>query len=79
MADQSRNGYYRYRVEGFEDFSMPGHGSVRTLKVMVFESDKGETIELWLALDLRYLPVRVRHKDRAGLITDQVATSLSVE
>ena len=79
LADQSRNGYYRYRVEGFEDFSMPGHGSVRTLKVMVFESDKGETIELWLALDLRYLPVRVRHKDRAGLITDQVATSLSVE
>ncbi len=58
---------------------MPGHGSVRTLKVMVFESAKGETIELWLAPDMRYLPVRVRHKDRAGLITDQVAISLSVE
>ena len=52
---------------------------MRTLKVVVSESDKGEAIELWLAADLRYLPVRVRHKDRGGLVTDQVATSLSVE
>lgn len=79
LADHSRNAYYRYRVEGFEDFSLAGHGSLRTLKVVVFESAKGESIELWLAPDLRYLPVRVRHKDRAGRITEQLATSLSVE
>ena len=79
LSDNSRNGYYRYRVDGFENFVLPGYGSVRTLKVVVSESDKGEAIELWLAADLRYLPVRVRHKDRGGLVTDQVATSLSVE
>lgn len=77
LADSVTHGYYRYRVVGFEQQQIAAQGSVRTLRLHLSETETGEFIELWLAPDMNYLPVRVRHVDRKGVVTEQIAISLS--
>jgi hypothetical protein len=77
LADSITHGYYRYRVVGFEQQPIATQGTVRTLRLHLSETETGEVIELWLAPDMSYLPMRVRHVDRKGVVTEQIATSLS--
>ncbi|MBL8416031.1 MAG: hypothetical protein JNM42_16495, partial [Propionivibrio sp.] len=46
------------------------------IKLVLSTSDSPEIIELWLVPDLHYLPAKVRHIDRQGVVTEQVVTSL---
>lgn len=67
---------YSYRLAGGESLPIASFGVAHTVKLVLTTSDSGETIELWLVPDLHFLPVKVRHSDTQGVVTEQLATSL---
>jgi hypothetical protein len=79
LSDGTTYGLYAYRVAGFDSMSIPGIGSVQTMKLVFSTADSPDIIELWLIPDKRYLPARVRHTDRLGVITEQVVVSLDAK
>lgn len=66
---------YRFDALGEENLETPA-GAFRTLHLRV-QTDS--TTELWLALDRRLLPVKIRHTDRKGDSFEQVATELGMQ
>jgi hypothetical protein len=79
LSDGTTYSQYAYRVSGFDALAIPGIGSVQTMKLVFSTADSPEIIELWLIPDKRYLPARVRHTDRLGVITEQVVVSLDAK
>jgi hypothetical protein len=54
-------------------------GNIRTLPVKQVRRDGGESMEVWLAADYRYLPVRIRFIGRDGAPTgEQVVTEINI-
>ena len=76
LTDGSSYGLYTYRVAGFDSLPLTALGGVRAIKLVLSSSDSADSIELWLVPDMHYLPVKVRHTDRQGRVTEQVAISL---
>ena len=76
LTDGASYGLYTYRVAGFDSLPLTALGGVRAIKLVVTSSDSADTIELWLVPDMHYLPVKVRHTDRQGRVTEQLAISL---
>jgi hypothetical protein len=59
------------------DDSQLGH--MQTQHIILTSTESIETIDLWLAPDFRYLPLKVRYTDRHGLVTEQLATSVNLK
>lgn len=76
LSDGVVSGLYSYRIAGFDSLPITVLGGLRAIKLVVSIRDSPETIELWLVPDMHYLPVKARHTDRHGVITEQVATSI---
>lgn len=77
LTDGANLELYTYRVAGIEGVSLKSLGAFQTVK-LIFSTDKSsEIIEIWLAPDAHYLPLRVRHTDKKGTITEQFAVSLT--
>lgn len=76
LSDGTTYGQYAYRIAGYESLSIPSLGSIQTMKLVFSTTDGPEIIELWLIPDRRYLPAKMRHTDRKGLVTEQVVVSL---
>ncbi len=76
LTDGANHRLYTYRLAGIDSFVIPSLGGVHTIKVVLSSNDSPETIELWLIPDLHYLPAKLRHTDRNGVITEQLVTSL---
>ena len=76
LSDGATHRLYTYRLAGIESFIIPSLGGVRTIKLVFSTSDSPEIVELWLVPDLHYLPAKVRHTDRQGVVTEQLVTSL---
>jgi hypothetical protein len=76
LTDGVTHRLYSYHLAGAESFTIPGLGGVRTIKLVLSTPDSAEIIELWLVPDLHYLPAKLRHTDRNGVVTEQVVTSL---
>ena len=74
LSDGRKNALFSYRfaVAG----AMTALGGVRAVKLELRPADGAELIELWLVPEMHYLPVRVRHTDQHGEVTEQVAVSL---
>jgi hypothetical protein len=54
-------------------------GSVRALAVRQLPSAGDESVEIWLAVEYRYLPVRIRHYDREGNFSgEQVVSEIRI-
>jgi len=54
-------------------------GPIRALPVKQVRRDGGESMEIWLAADYRYLPVRIRFIGRDGAPTgEQIVTEISI-
>jgi hypothetical protein len=79
LSDGTTYGLYTYRIAGFEMLAIASIGSARTVKLVFTTADSPDIIELWLIPDKRYLPARVRHTDRLGVITEQVVVSLDTK
>ena len=56
---------YEVEVSAEQDIETP-IGTVRALPVRQLPRPGDESVEVWLAAEYRYLPVRVRHFDRQG-------------
>lgn len=76
LTDGKTHGLYVYRIAGFETLALASIGDVRTMKLVLSTSGSAEIIELWLMPDKRYLPAKVRHTDRLGVVTEQVVISI---
>ncbi len=76
LTDGVKNSLYAYRIAGYESLAIPSVGEVQVMKLVFSTAGSAETIELWLIPDKRYLPAKMRHTDRLGVITEQVVVSL---
>jgi len=76
LSDGVTSGIYSYRFAGFDSLPITALGGVRAIKLVISIIDSAEAIELWLVPDMHYLPVKVRHTDRNGVVTEQEAVSL---
>jgi uncharacterized protein DUF3108 len=73
----------RFEVYGFEirpeePLETP-IGTVRALPIRQLQRSGLESIELWLAAEYRYLPVRIRHYDREGNLSgEQIVNEIRI-
>jgi hypothetical protein len=73
----------RFEVYGFEigpeePLETP-IGTVRALPIRQLPRSGLESIELWLAAEYRYLPVRIRHYDREGNLSgEQIVNEIRI-
>ena len=66
---------YRFEPRGEETLTLAGR-EWRTWRIAA--KSGSDVIELWIALDLRALPLKIRFTDRKGEIFDQVAESIAI-
>ncbi len=79
LSDGVSYAQFSYRIDGTESFSLAALGEVHSVKLAFTTSDSSETIVLWLAPTLHYLPVKARYVDRQGQITEQTATAVDFD
>jgi Protein of unknown function (DUF3108) len=78
IADGKRLRQYDYMFEGEETLTTE-MGDVRTLHIANVKATSDEKTELWLAVDYRNLPVKIRKTEKDGSVIEQVITSLSTQ
>lgn len=54
-------------------------GKLRTFHIAKAVADSDDKMEIWLAADYRYLPVKIRQTEKDGTVTELLATSLTME
>jgi hypothetical protein len=69
---------YAYHFDG-EETLKTGIGDVRTLRISKHDSDGEGKLELWLAPDYRYLPVKISQTEKDGTVTEQLVKQLKAE
>jgi hypothetical protein len=77
LTDGAGYALYQYRVAEPEVIRIESVGDLRASKLVLTTIDSPEFIELWLIPEMHHLPVKVRHTDRRGIVTEQVAISLN--
>jgi hypothetical protein len=68
---------YVYEFEGEESLQTK-MGALRTWHIGRSSADGDEKTEIWLAVEYRYLPVRIRKTEKDGSAIDLVATRLNI-
>lgn len=69
---------YAYSFAGEEELSTK-IGSVRVMHLENTNDDGDEKNELWLAVDYRYLPVKIRKTEKDGSVIEQIITSIKTD
>jgi hypothetical protein len=69
---------YDYSFEGEEVIPLP-MGAVNTIHIQHSNNENEEKIELWLAMDYQYLPVKILKIDKNGKIYEFTASRISKE
>lgn len=54
-------------------------GSIRAMHLENINDDGDEKNEIWLAVDYRYLPVKIRKTEKDGSVIEQVVTNINTE
>ena len=70
--------HYVYRVVGEEMLETP-MGTLKTQHLAKASDGSGDGLDVWLATDYHYLPVRLHITDKKGDTAEQVATSIGGE
>jgi hypothetical protein len=78
MTDGKKLKSYLYEFEG-EDTLSTKMGDLRTWHIAKASRDNDAKTELWLALDYRHLPVRIRVTEKDGSATDLIVSNLKIE
>lgn len=68
---------YLYEFEGEESLTTK-MGALHTVHIARTTNDGDEKTELWLSVDHRHLPVRIRKTDKDGAAIDLIATRLNI-
>lgn len=69
---------YAFARVGEEKIDTP-LGTHATLHLKTVGMAGGDATEIWLGLDARRLPLRIRHADRKGEVFDQIVDELEIE
>lgn len=78
IATGKNYGRYAYEAVGDEKLATR-FGELRTWHVKTPALPGEQAMELWLALDYRNLPVRIRYMDRKGEVFDQNAVEFEID
>lgn len=69
---------YSYSFVGEEDM-LTAIGMLRTLHIENVNDDGDEKTEIWLAMELDYVPVKIRKTEEDGNVIEQVITQLKTD
>lgn len=75
LTNGRRLGEYEYVFEG-EDTLTIADRSVATVHIAHTRGGTDEKIDLWLASEYRYVPVKIKKLEKNGMVIEQVATRL---
>lgn len=78
LTDGEEIATYTYGIIGTEPINVPQLGAIESQRITFSNTDNGETIDLWLASDLRNIPMKVVHRNASGLVTEQVLSSITI-
>lgn len=78
LTNGRRVGEYEYAFEGEDSMEIAGQ-AMRTVHIVHTRGDTDEKVELWLASDYRYVPVKIKKLEKNGMVIEQVATRLIAE
>ncbi|WP_029147414.1 DUF3108 domain-containing protein [Methylophilus sp. 5] len=78
LTNGRRVGEYEYTFEG-EDSLVVADQTIQTVHIVHTRGDTDEKVELWLASDYRYVPVKIKKLEKNGMVIEQVATRLVTE
>lgn len=78
ITDGKKLKTYNYEFEGEADLSTK-MGTLRTWHIAKKNRDSDAKTELWLAIDQRHLPVRIRVTEKDGSVTDLIVNNLKIE
>jgi hypothetical protein len=78
LTNGRRLNTYQYEFEG-EDSVEIADQAIQTVHIAHTRGETDEKIELWLATDYRYVPVKIRKQEKNGMVIEQVATRLITE
>lgn len=78
LTNGRRLNTYQYEFEG-EDSIVIADQTIQTVHIAHTRGETDEKIELWLASDYRYVPVKIRKQEKNGMVIEQVATRLVTE
>lgn len=78
LTNGRRVGEYEYTFEG-EDSLVIADQTIQTVHIVHTRGDTDEKVELWLASDYRYVPVKIKKLEKNGMVIEQVATQLITE
>lgn len=78
LTNGRRLNTYQYEFEG-EDSMVIADQTIQTVHIAHTRGETDEKIELWLASDYRYVPVKIRKHEKNGMVIEQVATRLITE
>lgn len=78
LTNGRRLNTYQYEFEG-EDSMVIADQPIQTVHIAHTRGETDEKIELWLATDYRYVPVKIRKQEKNGMVIEQVATRLVTE
>lgn len=76
LTNGRRLGEYEYEFEGEETLQVGEH-TIQAVHIAHTRGETDEKIELWLASDYRYVPVKIRKVEKSGMVIEQVATQLN--
>lgn len=78
LTNGRRLGEYEYVFEGEESMDIADQ-TIQTVHIVHTRGDTDEKVELWLASDYRYVPVKIKKLEKNGMVIEQVATRLIAE
>ncbi|MES2014155.1 MAG: DUF3108 domain-containing protein [Pseudomonadota bacterium] len=78
ITNGKKLGNYDYGFEGEETIATK-MGNLSTIHLVRSAVEGEEKTELWLALDYRYVPVKIRKTEKEGKVYELLATSLTTE
>lgn len=78
LTNGKRMNEYDYVFEGEETVTVDAQ-SLRTLHIAHSKANNDEKTELWLAVDYRYIPVKIKKTDKKGMVIEQVATHIATQ
>jgi len=78
VTDGKKLGHHVYSFEGEETLKTK-LGMLRTIHIAKTNADNDRKIDLWLAMDYRHIPVKMRFTEKDGSVIEQTATRITSE
>jgi hypothetical protein len=76
VTDGKKLGHHVYSFEG-EETLKTRMGMLRTIHIAKTNADNDRKVDLWLAMDYRYIPVKIRFTEKDGSVIEQTATRIT--